>query len=233
MSAGIIAATLPEARILCGKALCPGDPICLPGGSHLIVSGMGALRARTASLKLLERGVTSLVSWGCAGGLLPGAAPGTLVVPEIIIAIDGSRYFVDRLWREKVIGKLGGSIPFLSGALVESATVLTTCADKSALFHQSEAAAVDMESASIARVAQEAGLSFLALRAITDDAEAELPWNITHFIDEFGRIRIFTLLSRVVAQPAQIRRLLRMSRSFRAAAATLKKTAVAIVEPFQ
>ncbi len=203
----------------------------LPGGSHLVISGMGAARARRACCKLLEGGATSLVSWGCAGGLVPGAGPGTLVIPENIIAADRSVYFVDRLWRENLIRRIAGRVPFLSGSLVESETVLTTCEDKAKLFHESEAAGVDMESASIARVAKEAGLPFLALRAVTDDAQTDLPAGPWDWVDEFGRIRMFGLLSRVAARPREIPCLWRMVSCFRAAAAALEKAAFLILEP--
>ncbi len=96
MRLGIIAATAAEARTLAKAPIPPGELIHLPTGSLMLLSGMGAHRARLAARTLLENGATALVSWGVAGGLAPGLSPGSLILPETIIAIDQSVYPADQ-----------------------------------------------------------------------------------------------------------------------------------------
>jgi len=117
--------------------------------------------------------------------------------------------------------RLKGSIDPQEGMLAESTIVLTRSQEKAELLRRTGAIAVDMESASIARVAQEAGIPFIAVRAITDGPEMDIPRSALDSIDEFGRIRALKLVSSLARNPIEFLPLLRMGRSFRAAETTL------------
>jgi len=221
MPPGIVAALLPEARILTKGPLAAGGFTALPEGSMLFVSGIGSNRGRLAAQALLKKGATALVSWGCAGGLLPGLSPGSLILPERILASDQSIYPADPSWQERMSSRLKGSIDPQEGMLAESTIVLTRSQEKAELLRRTGAIAVDMESASIARVAQEAGIPFIAVRAIIDGPEMDIPRSALDSIDEFGRIRALKLVSSLARNPIEFLPLLRMGRSFRAAETTL------------
>jgi adenosylhomocysteine nucleosidase len=226
MRPGIIVAMVAEARILAKGPILPGEIIHLPEGAMMLLSGMGAGRARLAARTLLERGITALVSWGAAGGLAPGLSPGSLILPETIIAADQSAYYVDAAWHERLCGRLQGYVEIHKGPLAESTVVVAGCAEKAILFRRTGAIAVDMESASIAVIALEAGLPFMVIRAITDLAEMALPLSALHSIDEFGRVRPLKLIQCLVRNPIQLLALGRLSRNFRAAQATLDTVAL-------
>jgi adenosylhomocysteine nucleosidase len=166
------------------------------------------------------KGATALVSWGAAGGLLPTFSPGTLIIPEAILAADGSVYHVDLTWHERLCSQLKGHVEFDKRSLAESAAVLSR-AEKRALYHRTGAMAMDMESASIALVAREAGIPFMAIRAITDDAEMDIPSIAQSSTDEFGRVRLSRLISGILRHPGELLALVRLARNFRVAMATL------------
>ncbi|HLO78401.1 MAG TPA: hypothetical protein VK196_18250, partial [Magnetospirillum sp.] len=63
------------------------------------------------------------------------------------------------------------------------------------------AAAVDMESGAVARVAAQHGLPFLALRAIADPAGQSLPAPVLRIVDGQGRIRIRGALWALATHP--------------------------------
>ena len=63
MRLGIIAAMVAEARILAKGPILPSGLIQLPEGAMMLLSGVGASRARLAARTLLEKGATALVSW--------------------------------------------------------------------------------------------------------------------------------------------------------------------------
>jgi adenosylhomocysteine nucleosidase len=226
MRPGIVAATAAEARTLAKGQIAAGEWIHLPEDAMLLLSGMGAKRARLAARVLLENGATALVSWGFAGGLDPGLSPGSLILPESVLAKDQSTYYVDPVWRESLCNRLNPHVDLHGGVLAESPVVLASCTEKTALFQRTGARAVDMESASIARVAKEAGVPFLVIRAISDAARVTIPRSALNSIDEFGGVRLSRLLSGLARRPVELLALFRLGRNFRAAKATL--TAVAI-----
>jgi adenosylhomocysteine nucleosidase len=226
MASGIVAAMVAEARILSKGPIAPGELILLPGGAMLLLSGIGANRARVAAQALLEKGATALVSWGSAGGLMPVLPPGSLILPERILGADQSVYPADPVWHERLCSRLKGYVDPQRGVLAESKQVLATRAEKAALLRRTGAVAVDMESASIAQIAKEAGIPFMAIRAIADGAQLDMPRSALDSIDEFGRVRPMRLLSLMARHPVELFALLRMGRNFRAAETTLARVAL-------
>jgi hopanoid-associated phosphorylase len=192
----------------------------------LLVSGMGPARAEPAARKMIQNGATALVSWGFAGGLLPGLAPGTILLPEKIYAGDESVFFTDPEWRESLCGVLGREVDLRGGAIAESPGVLASPAGKCVLWRRTGAAAVDMESGTLARIAGESGVPFLAFRAITDPADAGLPRSALSAADEFGRVRPVRLFLGLCRRPAELAGLARALRYVRAAEASLAGVAL-------
>ena len=226
MRPGIVAAMAAEARILAKGPIAAGELTHLPQDAMLLLSGIGANRARLAAETLLENGATALVSWGFAGGLDPGLSPGSLILPESILATDQSIYYVDPVWHESLGNQLKSHVDLHRGTLAESTVVLDSCAEKTALFHRTGAMAVDMESASIALVAKEAGIALMVIRAITDAAKMAIPRSAVNSIDEFGRVRLSRLLRCLARRPGELLALVRLGRNFRVAQATLAAVAL-------
>jgi adenosylhomocysteine nucleosidase len=221
MRPGIIAAMVAEARILAKGPVAAGRLIHLAEGALLLVSGIGPGRARLAARTLLGEGATALVSWGCAGGLAPGLSPGSLVLPESIHGADQSVYRVDPVWHERLCSRLQGQVELRRGILAESRAVLSSERSKEDLFRRTGAVAVDLESASIAQVAEEAGVSLLVIRAVTDPDEMGIPQGALNSIDVFGRVRPSKVIRILARNPGEILFLMRLGRNFRAVRTTL------------
>ena len=191
----------------------------------LIVSGMGPRRATLASRSLLEEGATSLLSWGSAGGLSPDLAPGSLILPRIVIASDQSHYPVDVAWHTRLCDRLKGHVPFHTDPLVESATVVRTPSEKVTLFRRTGAVGVDMESAAVGAVAQEARVPFMVVRAVADSTDMTIPDISLNAVDEFGRLSLLKLIQGLAGHPTELFALIRVARSYRAAQRTLAAVA--------
>lgn len=226
MRPGIVAAMAAEARILAKGPIAAGEWIHLPEGAMLLLSGIGAKRARLAAQTLLENGATALISWGFAGGLDPSLSPGSLILPESILAKDQSPYCVDLTWRESLCDRLKPRVDLHGGVLAESPVVLASYDEKIALFQRTGARAVDMESASIALVAKEAGVPFLVIRAISDAAKVGIPWSALNSFDKFGRVHFSKLLPCLARRPLDLLALVRLGRNHRAARAALAAVAL-------
>jgi len=222
---GIIVGVPSEARSLAKYSIINDEPVRLREGVTLGVSGVGPRRAGLASRRLLEKGATALLSWGSAGGLSPKLSPGSLILPKIIIASDRSVYHADPSWHKDLCNRLRGRVEFHTGPLAESATVVQTTAEKAILFQQTGAIGVDMESASVAAVAQEARVPFIAVRAIADSTDMTLPTSVLNACDEFGRLNFLKLILGVAERPTELFLLIRLARDYRAAQRTLAAVA--------
>lgn len=184
-------------------------------------TGIGAARAEAGALRLLEHGATALVSWGTAGGLDPSLATGAVVVPAAVIAVDGDELQAHGPWRERLIGSVSAAVPVSPGPLVEARTMVESRQQKRELYRATGAAAVDMESGAVARVAARRRVPWIAVRVILDHADETVPGVTTELTTPTGELDPGAL-RRVVVNPVQWPALLRLARAHRAARRSLR-----------
>ncbi|TAM12340.1 MAG: hypothetical protein EPN72_05355 [Nevskiaceae bacterium] len=220
---GVVAALYDEARCLAPLSAAIGAEVALPGG-RLVLSGMGALRATLAARRLVDVGATALLSWGTCGALDPALRAGDVVLPEWVTTEDGARHATDSAWGKRVQAALPQALKVVSGgALLSGDRTWTTPVDKArgAVFGQ----AVDMESAALAQVAEQAGISFLVIRAVVDEAAQSLPDAAVAGVDAIGRLRIGAFVAGLARRPRDVLALPALGRSFGHAAHNLRRIA--------
>ena len=223
-AAGVVAALAAEARAL-GPAEPQGEGLAvLADGNLLAVSGMGPKAARSAAQRLIDAGVTSLVSWGLAGGLDPDLEAGAVCVPREVIAADGSRLSTARSWQESLSSSVPPGRRVGLDALLTVERALETPADKSAARRATGACAVDMESSAVAQVAEAHGVPFIAVRVIVDTARDGIPPAVAG-ASRAGKLRIGRLILGLVRSPSEIASLMRLARRYRAALRSLQAVA--------
>jgi len=188
----------------------------------LCISGIGPEAARTASISLVEHGATNLLSWGCAGALSSKLKPGDLLLPQTILAENGQTLHPHKRWRKQFQDQLTVTLKWHEDALVESNALVAGRADKQDLASTSGAIAVDMESAAIGRVASQAGIPFMVIRAVADAADEGLPPPIAKTTDRRGQLQMRRLLPSLALRPDLWPQLIRLGRHFHAATRTLK-----------
>lgn len=169
-------------------------------GAPVEAGGGTADGARAAAERLIRAGVRGLLSFGLAGGLDPALRPGDVLVPERVLSDSGS-WATDPALRH-ALGR-GRADPVFGGG-----TVLATAAAKRDLHARTGAAAVDLESAEVAEVAQRYGLPFAVLRAVCDPAHRDLPLAALVALDGGGRIGMVRVLRAVAARPREVPALL-------------------------
>ncbi len=183
---GIVCALAAEARHL-GAATPRREPLAsLADGTLLAVSGMGGAAAAASARALIEAGADALVSFGLAGGLDPALGAGSIFLPSEIITLTGPGVHTAHHWRERLGVALAAEHPRVHGKLLSTATAVGSVAQKAALFRDTGAAAVDMESLAVAQVAESGLLPFIAVRVIVDSAQDELPRAVTAAADAPG-----------------------------------------------
>jgi adenosylhomocysteine nucleosidase len=222
---GILVALPQEARAILRHCSAYMGAPAGESGVILDVCGVGAAQADAGANRLAAAGVSALLSWGTAAGLQPGVAPGTLLLPETIIAAAGGVLAIDKTWHQRIRQSLSGRSDVIVGPLAESAVLLRTQADKQNLYDATGAAAADMESAAAARVARRAGIPFAVIRAVADPAAGNLPDSVTAAVGPGGQVNLGRLLGSLLIHPHEWSQIMRLARWFGAAQTTLMQAA--------
>jgi adenosylhomocysteine nucleosidase len=133
----------------------------------------------------------------------------------------------DKPWVQHACEQLAQLLP-VTGAIAESAIVVSSSGDKLKLGNEKQAIALDMESAAIGRVAKARGLPFLAIRAIADPQSMNIPKAAGYAVDDEGQINLGKLMRYLVMHPYELPGLIRLGSHFKAAKNTLKQVSIAI-----
>src|SRR5262249_6953361 len=190
----VVSGLLAEARIARGQ------------GVHAIAGGGNAARLANDIDRVIAYGAGGLLSFGIAGGLEPGLAPGRVIIPSVVV--NGEEQFTtDEGWTERLWAAQPDSV---ARAVAGTNAPVASLSAKKALRAATNAAAADMESHIVARAAARAGLPFAVLRVIADPAERELPDAVIAGMRNDGGPDVRALVHSLAQNPAQFGALLRV-----------------------
>ena len=147
-----------------------------------------------------RRGYRGIISFGVAGGLASNLRPGDWVVASSVVDAQTSNV-TDRAWSNKLLNLIGRA---RHAPIVGVDDPIAEPAFKRELHRTTGAAAVDMESHVVAKLAAEHGLAFAAVRVIVDPAERTIPPAALVGMNADGRTNIPAILRELVARPAQL-----------------------------
>ncbi len=156
------------------------------------------------------------VSSGLAGALKPDYTQGEILAAGAVTSLHNRDALTSdvRLLRSAVAC---GARKVES--LVTADRVIATPAEKQAL--GSFADAVEMESYLVLGFAARRGIQTLAVRAISDACDEELPGALQHIVRPDGSVRVARVLTLLLAQPSAVSKLIGLGRRSRQAAETL------------
>jgi adenosylhomocysteine nucleosidase len=189
------------------------------GGCWVAVcGGMGMMRAAAAFAEAEKVAtIDAVCSVGWAGALDAGLAVGAVRrVAKVIDTKTGERF-----WS--------------SGARAEWPVLVTTenvadAREKQRLLASYGAALVDMEAAEVARIALGKGIPFHCIKAVSDDAAAQLP-DLSGFIGANGQMRMLPFLGHVAVRPGSWAGLARLGRNSALAARSLAEGIYELLDP--
>jgi adenosylhomocysteine nucleosidase len=191
-----------EARLVAGPCV------------HAIAGGGDAEGLARALEAAVAKKASAIISFGVAGGLVPGLAPGTKLIARAIIAEDGERYYGNPVWSQRLAGALGGAtIADIAGVDAP----LAGHEEKHALHIKTGAHAADMESHIAARVAAAHNLPFAAFRVVADPAHRRLPHAALVALKPDGSLALAAIAGSLLRDPRQIPQLLRTAHDAQAA----------------
>ncbi|WP_083254094.1 phosphorylase [Pandoraea sp. ISTKB] len=179
------------------------------GDGVRVVCAQNSTLAGELEATIAREGARGLVSFGTAGGLIPGVKAGQWVIAHKVLDMpqQAREYVTSIAWADA----LHRAIPRALRADTAGVTApVVSAADKAALFRESGAAAADMESHIVARVAQAHGLPFVVARVVIDPAERSLPPAALAGMRSDGSTDILGVLRSLAGNPLQLPALLRV-----------------------
>lgn len=206
----------------------------MPPGSLLIFT---AVHAEASAIAKAVRthgrlGTVDIRVIGIRGAHLPSDGP----TPEIRgIILAGFAGALDPTLRigDVVVDGLSlqgsGEATFRAGRIHTSSDIVATPTEKTALFQQNGAIAVDMEGETVRRFADSLGVLFIHVRAISDTAADALDPAILNFVDDFGRVRPLALFRGLLRRPRLIPKLVRLGVNSRLAGIRLGKVVAELI----
>jgi nucleoside phosphorylase len=190
------------------------------------LTGVGARQAALTAPQIMRGEFDAFdccISSGLAGGLQSNHSIGEVLAARSVfseaVPADGT---------SRSIQCSGALVSFAaeSGAKVveqfySAGHVISTAREKQVL--SAKADAVEMESFEILRAAQGAGVPAVALRAISDTLDEDLPIDMAEILTDEGRVSVPRVLGQVALKPQSLPGLLRLGKNSRAAAQSLSR----------
>jgi adenosylhomocysteine nucleosidase len=170
--------------------------------------GMGAKQL------LRDDEARAVLCCGFSGALDPSLRAGDLVLATAVRNEQGEVAAADAALRSAAAAALSVK----QGEILSTSSVAATAEEKRALA-ASGALAVDMESWSVARAAQEAGIPWLALRAIVDPLSASMP----DFTRTAHRSYVMPALKHALRGPRAVLGLVELARAAQQAGSALEE----------
>jgi len=188
----------------------------------VVAAGMGAARATLAVQAALSCGpIASFISTGLAGSCTPWLHPGACLEASVIIDVNTGERWVGR-----------------PDAVAAHPVVLTTAGtvagvqEKARLAASYGAAMVDMEAATVARLALAHGLPFRAIKGISDAHDFDFGWeSMAPFTDSHGHFRTAAFALHVALRPWSWKKAMVLGRGSALALAALSERLALEVGP--
>ena len=181
-----------------------------------VLTGMGQDHALRAAQKFLADKPEICVSSGLAGALRDGYRPGDIVAARLVSEVGEPVAVASH--RELLSTAVDCGARRIE-RLATSRTLVTRMEQKRKLGNMAEA--VEMESYTILAEAARHGVPGIAVRAVSDTADFDLPLDFERATDGRGQIRVASVVSQVLRRPSGLPNLLKLARDCRLASRRL------------
>jgi adenosylhomocysteine nucleosidase len=176
-----------------------------------VCAGMGGRRATVALAEAEKRkNIAAICSVGWAGALKSVFEAEKIYTPSLIVDTATGEQFRP--------AKLSVDWPILV-----STSSVADADEKQKLATMYGAGLVDMEAATLAKIALSKAIPFYCMKAISDEANAELP-NINPFINDSGQLKMLPFLLNLSTRPSSWAPLAKLGKHSAAAAKNLAES---------
>jgi len=184
------------------------------GGARVraILTGMGQSHALEAARRVLPERPDICISTGLAGALRSDFRPGDILVARLVS--EAGEPMAVASHREL----LSTAVDCGATSVERFATSRVLASSVEQKRHLgNEAEAVEMESYTILAEAARYGVPSVAVRAISDTADFNMPYNFERACDAHGQVRVGGIVSQVLRRPSGLPALLTLARDCRTA----------------
>jgi adenosylhomocysteine nucleosidase len=188
------------------------------GGARVraILTGMGQDHALNAAKRSLAYKPDICISTGLAGSLRSGYRPGDILAARLVSEVGEPVAVASH--RELLSTAVDCGARQIE-RLATSRTLVARAEQKRLLGIEAEA--VDMESYTILAEAARCGVPAVAIRAISDTVEFDMPYDFGRARDARGQIRVMGVVTQVLRRPSGLPDLMRLARDSRFASRRL------------
>ena len=183
---------------------------------RVVLTGVGPERARSVIARALQWEPNVCVSSGVAGSLRATYRVGEVFVAREVMELESGRTIAAD--RELVEAAKRRGIR-LAERLLSSANMVVTAEGKNRLGRMAEA--VEMESFAVLTEAAARKVPAVAIRAISDAADQDLPMEFSGVLDDQGKVKASKVARSLARAPHKLPALLRLGRDTRVAATKL------------
>ena len=198
----------------------------------VILTGVGVSNAEAAMKFVLEQyKPDSIISIGFCGALYKGAEIGDLIWASRVLLISGDKKntleFQDsgellRILCEKVTIK--------AGSVLSLERWMRKTEINRALTEELSFPVCDMETYPLAHLSIKRGLPFFGIRAVTDTADEDIPFNPYEVCDSSGTFRISKVFGLLLCKPTLIPEIIRLGRNSKSASLKLCRAVQTLIE---
>jgi adenosylhomocysteine nucleosidase len=180
------------------------------------VTGVGEFSGRQILSHALDDGPDICISSGLAGSLKPDYSVGRVLVAKSVADFKGTHHLP---CDAELVGLASESGAQVVGTFLSSDRVVGRAEEKHKLASLGDA--VDMESVSILSAAKNRNIRAIAIRAISDSSESDLPLDFDNLFDSRGAVNVRKVAGQIAAHPGRIPGLLRLAQDSERAANAL------------
>ncbi len=166
-----------------------------------LITGVG-VRDRGRMQELFSSGIDMCIVSGLAGGLKPQHRVGTILAAKGIKAVDGFKDSTSVRSDGALIETAAQCGARIVDFICTSNRVVGSSSEKQSLGEIADA--VDMESFHIMSEAERAGIPALAVRAVSDAVETNLPLDLNLLLDNSGQLRWPALFFELAKAPHRL-----------------------------
>lgn len=222
----ILVAALPrEIKLLAGRHT--ADPALVRNGIHLhrlpravvVAGGMGGARVSASfgaacEVASREGEIAGVISVGLAGACTDTVQPGGVLEASLVVDPHTGERFETAGPRD--------------GAVLVSTDTIASVQEKQRLHATYRAQMVDMEAATVGRLAQAHGITFRAIKAISDAHDFELA-SLARFTGKRGHFRTGAFALHTALRPHHWRHAAELGRNSKHALAELTRTLAELI----
>lgn len=185
---------------------------------RVILTGAGRFAAQRALAHAFDDAPDLCIASGLSGGLKSSYASGEVLIARAVADVAGTRLIQCDQESVTRAGTAGGKV--VEKFLV-SDRVVSTATEKAALGVAGDA--VDMESLYVLAAAWQHGVRTIAIRAISDGCNSDLPLDFDQVFSGRGEVSVPKVIGQLVRRPGRLPGLLRLANESERAASALAR----------